>query len=122
MKQTTQVPPSICHRSSTSWKAPRRSPAGWRSRGDTPQFPHRACLDPRAHYQGWNKLGQVRSNVYRLAVCGDCFLELALVLERNAEVRMSRGQLGFKADRLAIGGDGSFEVALVSQRVAEVAM
>jgi hypothetical protein len=41
-------------------------------------------------------LGQVRFNVYRLAVCSDCFLELALVLERNAEVRMSRGQIGLR--------------------------
>ena len=58
-------------------------------------------------------IGIVGFDADRLAICGDRFVELALVLQRIAEVGMSLGIAGFDADRPATCGDRFVELALV---------
>ena len=55
-------------------------------------------------------LGIVGVDVDRPAIGGDRFVELALVLQRIAEVGMRLGIVGFDADRPAIGGDRFVEL------------
>src|ERR1700757_1671997 len=65
-------------------------------------------------------LGKVRSNADGLAVCSDRLVDLALVVQRIAEVRISFGEVGFDADRLPICGDRLLELALVVQHHTKV--
>ena len=61
-------------------------------------------------------LGVVRLDADRLAICGDRLVELALVLERYAEIGVGLGIVRLDADRLAICGDRLVELALVLER------
>ena len=64
--------------------------------------------------------GIVGFDADRLAICGDRFVELALGLQRIAEVREHLGKVWFDADRPAIRGDRFVELALGLERIAEI--
>jgi hypothetical protein len=62
----------------------------------------------------------VRLDGDRLPVSGDRLVELALVLERVAEIGMSLGVVRLDANRLPKCGDRFVELALLLERVAEL--
>ena len=68
------------------------------------------------------RLGVVGLEGDRLAICGHRLVQLALVLQRIAEVGVGLGVVRLEADRLAICGDRLVELALVLERIAEVVM
>jgi hypothetical protein len=65
-------------------------------------------------------IGIVRLKFDGLIVTRQSFVELALFLERIAEVEIAFGIFGFDANRLPIRGDRFVKLALGRQRIAEV--
>jgi len=66
--------------------------------------------------------GQFGFKADRLAIGGDCLVEIALVSKLIGEKVVSFRIVRPDADCLAMGGDGTFEVTQLFQCVAEVAM
>lgn len=66
------------------------------------------------------RLGEIGPDLHRLPVTGDRFFQLALVLERIAQVVVGIRMIGVVCQGLSITRDCFLQLALVLEHVAQV--